>query len=110
MSTSLSCVLSVMHMRIEWGRGVVAFLGFVISFLSGGEVPLPILPARLVQIIRWLPFAGLFDIPCSLYLGLIPVSRTLEFLVRQLAWTGVFIVLGQLVLQRRLRHVVVQGG
>ena len=110
MSTSLSCLLSVMQIRVEWGRGLITFVGFVISFLSGGEVPLPILPASIVRILRWLPFAGLFDIPCSLYLGIIPASSAIGFLMRQLVWTGLFVMMGRTVLRRRLRTVVIQGG
>ena len=109
-STAVSCILTVLHIRVELGRGLVAFLSFVISFLSGAEVPLPILPGPIVTVLRWLPFAGIFDMPCSLYLGLIPLSDALVFIVRQLGWTFVLVLLGVFLLRSSLRRVVIQGG
>lgn len=109
-STAVSCILTVLHVRVEQGRGLVAFLSFIISFLSGAEVPLPILPVAIVRVLRWLPFAGMYDIPCSLYLGLIPSSESVAFIVRQLGWTCVLIFLGFFLLRESLRRVVIQGG
>lgn len=109
-STAVSCILSVLQIRVELGRGLVSFLSFVISFLSGAEVPLPILPGSMVSVLRWLPFAGMFDVPCSLYLGLIPVSKSIVFIVRQLVWSSVLIVAGRYLLRISLKRVVIQGG
>jgi ABC-2 type transport system permease protein len=110
MSTAVSALLAIMQIRIELGRGPVTLLMFVISFLSGGEVPLPILPDAVVRVIRLLPFAGIFDTPCSLYLGLIPASSAAIFLLRQLLWTGVLVLSGRMLLRINMRRVVVQGG
>ena len=109
-STAVSCILTVLQIRVELGRGLDSFLSFVISLLSGAEVPLPILPGSMVTVLRWLPFAGMFDIPCSLYLGLIPQSDAIVFVMRQLGWTGVLILLDVFLLRRGLRRVVIQGG
>ena len=110
MSTSLSCILTTLCIHVELGRGPVTFLSFVISLLSGGEVPLPILPEQLVRLLRWLPFSGIFDTPCSLYLGLVSPSVAALFIVRQLAWTAIIVFLGRKYLNNNLRRVIVQGG
>ena len=109
-STAVSCILTVLHIRVELGRGLVSFLAFVISFLSGAEVPLPILPAPIVTVLRWLPFAGMFDIPCSLYLGLIPWTDSIWFFARQLGWSFLLVIAGVYQLRKSLKRAVIQGG
>ncbi len=109
-STAVACILTVLSIRIELGRGLIALLCFIFSFLSGAEVPLPILPRSVVTVLRWLPFAGMFDIPCSVYLGLIALPDSVLFIARQLGWTVILVVIGLLLLRQSLRRVVVQGG
>ncbi len=109
-STAVSCILATIHIRVELGRGLVSFLSFIISFLSGAEIPLPILPAPIVTVLRLMPFAGIFDMPCSIYLGLISMSEGLFFIARQFLWFCVLMFLGFALMRRSLKRVVIQGG
>ena len=80
------------------------------SLLSGLIIPLPLLPAWSQGLVRWLPFAGLFDLPFRIYPGHIAPAGLALVLVRQLGWTLAIIGFGRWLLRRGLRRIVVQGG
>ena len=62
----------------------------------------------------WLSFhgmdCGLVEIPLRFYLGVLPVTELLPFILLQCGWTLVFIITGIIILKAGMRRVVVQGG
>lgn len=110
----LSCAISTLiNITLMWtvgGEGVVMLSTAIVSLLSGLIIPLPLLPDGWQQIVRWLPFAGLFDLPFRIYTGH-PVPGGLALvIVRQLGWTIAMIAIGRWLLGRGMRRIVVQGG
>ena len=82
----------------------------LIMVFSGVTVPLVYYPEWAQGILRYLPFSSLLDIPLRFYLGVLPVSELLPFILLQCSWTLIFIVTGILVLKAGMRRVVIQGG
>ena len=110
LSCSFSNVMSALLIRVELGQGITSLFYAIITVLSGILTPLSIFPDWLQPILRILPFAGIMDLPCSLYTGIIPVSQVMLVLFKQLFWTFILILLGRYVLSRGLRKTVIQGG
>jgi ABC-2 type transport system permease protein len=88
----------------------VMLLTAIVSLCSGLLIPLPLFPDPVFALLRWLPFAGLADLPYRVYTGSVPPGELGLVLARQLAWTIVLVALGRHLLGRGIRRLVVQGG
>lgn len=86
--------------------GVVNLAAGLYTFGSGSLIPLLFMPDWLGGSLRWLPFAGMLQLPVEILLGRAVVGP----LVLQLAWAIALLGLGRAVLRRAERRVVVQGG
>lgn len=92
------------------GEGIAGLVNAALWLFSGITIPLPLFPAWAQAALKALPFRGIFDTPLQLYTGLIPPAQMLWPLLHQLACAGALIALGQFVLGRGTRRLVVQGG
>jgi ABC-2 type transport system permease protein len=110
----LACTISTLiNVSLLWtiaGEGVVMMAATVVAFLSGMLVPLPLFPDWLAEILGWLPFAGVVDLPYRIYNGGIPADQLPLVLAKQLAWTVVLVMFGRYLMARAMKRVVVQGG
>jgi len=111
---ALACALSTLiNITVLWtiqNDGVLLVVTSLVSLLSGLLVPLPLLPDWAQPVVRWLPFAGVLDLPYRVYNGHIASGGLALVLARQLGWTLAIIALGRWMLARGMRRVVVQGG
>ena len=111
---ALGCALSaLLNIALMWtvaADGIVMVSTTAVQLLSGMLVPLPLFPEWSQGVLRWLPFAGLVDLPFRIYTGHIAIDGLALVLARQLGWTIVFVALGRVLPGRGLRRVVVQGG
>lgn len=111
---ALACAISaLLYVALLWtviAEGVVMLASTVVSLCSGLLVPLPLWPDGAQLVLRWLPFAGVMDLPFRVYSGHIAPGDLAIVVARQLGWTVVLIALGRRLLARGLRRVVVEGG
>ena len=111
---ALGCAISTLiNITILWtlnNDGGVVLISAAVSLCSGVLVPLPMLPAWAQPVLRWLPFAGVVDLPFRIYSGHIGLGGLGLVLARQLGWTIALVALGRWLLGRGLRRIVVQGG
>jgi ABC-2 type transport system permease protein len=110
LSSALSTLINITLLWTIAGEGIVMLLTAIVSVCSGLLIPLPLLPGPVYAVLRWLPFAGVADLPYRVYTGNLPLSELWLVLARQLAWTIALIALGRHLISRGLRRVVVQGG
>jgi ABC-2 type transport system permease protein len=91
--------------------GVQIMVQFIVSLLSGALVPLALFPqGPLQRIVLALPFAGLYNDPISMYIGLISGPSIMQHLGVQVVWVAVFGAFATLLWRIGERRVVVQGG
>ena len=90
--------------------GISGMSGSIIMLFSGMLVPIALWPEWLAHIAEWLPFAGLIDVPFSIYLGKITGIDVWIAIGKQLMWNLVFIGLGRFLLSRGFSRLVIQGG
>lgn len=91
-------------------RGIDQMLTMVIVFFAGLFVPLDLFPPWLESIARFLPFAGLIQLPVEIYLGFHDGLAIARVLGEQAVWVVVLLVSGRFVMARATRKVVIQGG
>jgi ABC-2 type transport system permease protein len=111
---ALACALTTLiNIVVLWtiqNDGVIILFTAAVSLLSGLLVPLPLLPDWAQPVLRWLPFAGVMDLPARIYNGHIAPAEIGLVLARQVGWTLALVALGRWLLDRGMRRVVVQGG
>lgn len=108
--SSFGMLITAIRVNITWGDGPTYMLMLVSGVLSGVYLPLRLWPDWLQSFLRLQPFAGFTDTPVQLYIGSLSPTDALPSVVLQLLWSLTFILLGRLVLKRRLKTVIVQGG
>jgi ABC-2 type transport system permease protein len=91
-------------------NGLARMYYFVQDLLSGVFVPLPFMPAVMLAVATWLPFSSGVNVPLSLYVGRISLSRAPAQLGLQLFWCVALALVARFMWQRASHRVTVQGG
>lgn len=107
---ALSNIISISALWTVAGDGMLRLVPALVIFFSGSIVPLAFFPDWAQGVVNFLPFAGLVDVPNQFFIGTLAPAMVLPMLVRQLAWTGFFVLLGQGLIMLAIKRVVIQGG
>lgn len=91
-------------------RGIKIIVTALVSFLSGGVIPLVFFPTKLVSVLNVLPFSAMQSTPLLIYSGNLSGREALNGILFQVIWLVVLIALGKLLMSLSLKRVVVQGG
>ena len=89
---------------------IVNIIITIADILSGIVVPIPFFPKFLQIISSYLPFQYISDLPFRLYVGNISLQNGVFGMCIQLIWIIIFILIGNILLQKSIKRVVVQGG
>nr|WP_276610823.1 ABC-2 family transporter protein [Kineococcus siccus] len=92
------------------GLGVMWSLQALIQVLSGGVVPLSLLPSAVGAVVEVLPFRGVVWTPVGIYLGLGGLGRGVALLGLQALWVCVLWFAAGRAWRRAFAAVEVQGG
>lgn len=82
----------------------------LVSFLSGGMIPLAFLPAGLASVLNYLPFASLRYTPVMIYMGMYTAGEIAWRIGLQVFWLLVMIGVSKLIWNSAMKHLSVQGG
>ena len=91
-------------------KGLVAFIITLGDLLSGLVVPIPFFPKFLQIISSFLPFQYISDLPFRIYVGNISLEDGIYGIFLQFMWMIIMIGIGNLLLQKSIKKVVIQGG
>lgn len=80
------------------------------DFLSGGIIPLTFMPTGLRTVIEHSPFGAMENLPFRVYSGNISGAEMVKFVLLQIFWCTLLLVIGKLWMKSALKRVVVQGG
>ena len=110
LSASCTLLMNVIMTAMLTDRGPNTLAAPIVNLFSGAIVPLAFFPDALRPWLRAQPFAGLVDIPFSIYFGAISGWGAVGALALQYGWAVVLILVGRAWLGRVMRRLVVQGG
>ncbi len=91
-------------------RGVRVIVTAVTTFLSGSLIPLPFFPQPVLNIIQWLPFAAMQNMPLRIYSGNIAGMDAAKGIGFQVFWLAALVLTGLVAMRRAMKKVIVQGG
>lgn len=84
-------ILGLLTIWIEEISGLLDFWDNIENFLSGGLLPLSILPIPIYKVISYFPFKYFLYVPVDIYMGKIQKSEIIRALIIQCLW---IVVLG----------------
>lgn len=109
-SCTITNIINMTTLYSLSGDGIQRLLATIVTLCSGMIVPLPLFPDKLRNILNILPFGGLVDIPVRFFTGEILFSELPRYFGFQCFWAILLYILGQWILNRKIKDLVVQGG
>ena len=91
-------------------KGAVSIITTISGLLSGIFIPLPLLPQAVQNVINYLPFRFVSDLPFRIYIGNVGIIDALIYIGISIGWLIVLIILGKLLMKKSLKKTVIQGG
>ena len=91
-------------------NGVFSFMVAIAGLLAGQIVPLPMLPESVQTVFSFFPFRYVADLPYRIYIGNINGTDAIIQIGIQLAWLVGIVLVSKLVMNRKIKKLVVQGG
>jgi ABC-2 type transport system permease protein len=91
-------------------RGIGRFGFGIVWVLSGFYMPLALYPEWFQTLCQMTPFPAMVNTPIEIFLGQLNGTDALLALMNQFLWAIAMLVIAQLVLNRGVRRLVIQGG
>ncbi len=91
-------------------RGIGRFAYVALMFGSGFLMPLRLFPDWVRAALTWTPFPSMVNTVVEIYLGLLTGSALVRALLVQATWALALVLLGQWLLGRATRRLVILGG
>ena len=108
--TAITLVCYIITMYTLSPNGVFSFVVAIASLLAGQIVPIPMLPDVVQTIISFFPFRYVSDLPFRIYVGNINGTDAFIQIAIQVAWLISIVCISKLIMKRKLKKIVVQGG
>lgn len=108
--TSYAMLTCAIRLNISWGDGPTYIMMLIGGVLSGTYLPLQLWPKFMQGFLLIQPFAGYLDIPLRLYIGTLLPKDVFFAIGIQLMWIIIFIIAGRILMSKRLKSIIVQGG
>ena len=108
--TALAVFYPIITIITRNEKGLVNFIITIANILSGIVVPIPFFPKFLQIISSFLPFQYISDLPFRLYVGNISLADGVFGMCIQFIWIIIFIILGNILMEKNIKRVTVQGG
>ena len=91
-------------------KGVFALVMSIFGFLGGSIIPIPLLPQGLQNVLNFMPFRYVSDLPYRIYIGNLDLTTALWQIGVQIVWIVALYLLGKFILNKKSKKLVVQGG
>ena len=108
--TSIVMIFHILTLITLNEKGITNVCAVLGDILSGGVIPIPFFPPVLKFIANILPFRYIGDLPYRIYSNNISISNGVQGIIIQVIWIIITIILGNVLLKKSLKRVVVQGG
>ena len=108
--TGLTVLYPIVTLHTMNEKGIVNMVITISDILSGLVVPIPFFPLFLQKISSFLPFQYISDLPFRIYVGNISIENGIYGIIIQFIWLIIIVLLGQFLLNKSMKRVIVQGG
>lgn len=110
MMSAISMIVVFLTFKTNSSKGTSSIVNTICGIFGGLFIPLPLMPNALQNVINYLPFRYIVDLPIRIYIGNMSISSALMFIGIALAWLVFLIVLGKILISKAVKNTVIQGG
>jgi ABC-2 type transport system permease protein len=110
LSAAFTVLLNVVMAATMTDRGANTLAAPLANLFTGMVIPLAFFPTAMRPWLRAQPFAGLVDIPFSIYFGGLAGAAALQAIATQFAWVVALVLFGRWWLGRVMTRLQIQGG
>ena len=107
---SIAMIAVALIFKTSSAKGVVTIIHTITGLLGGLFIPLPLMPQAIQNVLNFLPFRFITDLPLRIYIGNVSCSSALMYIGIALAWLVILIVIGKLLLKKVCKTAIIQGG
>ena len=109
----MSALINAFYISIFYtmsSKGTNSIFYATLEFFGGTFVPIALMPKFWQSLCYKLPFSLAADLPYRIYSGSIGVQSALMYIVMQIGWLLVLTISGTIIMNKKLKNVVIQGG
>ena len=110
MSVTISMFAVYLTFKTLSKRGSSSIVNTITGLFSGMVIPLPLMPQAIQNVVNYLPFRFITDLPFRIYIGNVGITEGAIFLAIGFACLIVLIIIGKLLIRSALKKTVIQGG
>lgn len=110
LTSAISMIIVYLTFKTLSSKGTVSICNTVCGILGGLYIPLVFMPQSIQNVLNYLPFRFILDLPARIYIGNIPPIEGLKFLGIAVAWLIVIIIIGKLLIAKAGKNAIIQGG
>ena len=110
MVAGLNMIVYTMGFYTYNEQGIGSILNSIMEVLSGGLVPVVLLPKVIQKATYYLPFRLVSDLPFKIYTNNLGISEGILGIGLQMIWIVILVIVGDLIVKKSLGRVFVQGG
>ena len=109
-TSAISMITVFLTFKTLSAKGTITICNTVCGVLGGMYVPLIFMPQSVQNVLNYLPFRFIMDLPARIYIGNIPPFEALKFILIAIAWLIALILIGKLLISKAGKNAVIQGG
>ena len=110
MTSAISMITVFLTFKTLSAKGTLTICNSVCGVLGGMYVPLVFMPQGVQNVLNYLPFRFIIDLPARIYIGNIPPMEALKLIAIALIWLVVLIFIGKLLISKAGKNAIIQGG
>ena len=111
LTTSAISMISVFFtFKTMSAKGTATIMNTICGVLGGMYVPLVFMPQNIQNVLNYLPFRFIMDLPARIYVGNIPPTEALKFIGIAIIWLIALIGLGKILMKQASKNTIIQGG
>ncbi len=110
MISAISMLVVYLTFITRTPRGTSNIVQTICGLLGGLFIPIPMMPTAVQNILNYLPFRFIIDLPVRIYIGNIDIQSSIMFIGISLVWLIGLIALGKFLISRACKRTVIQGG
>lgn len=107
---SISMITVFLTFKTLSAKGTVTICNTLVGLLGGLYIPIVFMPQGLQNVLNYLPFRFIMDLPARVYIGNISATEALPLLAIAIVWLIVLVAVGKLLISRASKNAVIQGG
>lgn len=108
---SYCMIMYICVMKMVSSQGIRTAFDLVFSFCSGGLIPIPFMPDKVIKILKFTPFYYTQNVSSNIFNGYINDNQEIiKIIIIQLAWFIVLTWAGKKIMKNQIRKIEVNGG